>query len=542
MAPPKRPPKNLGELTPTSFRDHVRFSGGDTVLGHFKKIDLDGSGEVDKKEWAKGVVAMGFLDATQEEADAVFDWLDSDGSGSIPYKELDLRLRRSEPPVTDLEKRRRLAKEGVKEAEEIILRGLMAEAIEAAARAMIAEENKRKAAEKAAARKAAKSSRAPPSPAPSPAPTTTRSKPKSHRYREPAEKPKKVGEGKTFRGFQGSEGYLKPTLGAPGLALIDGKAVPIGYHKLLEGEDTTSPPAAAPAPTSARPKKSVKPLVGQPNFLKPIGEPRRAWQQEHAPVPAEEDYSKYLDSSFYSSETYRKGFTSTSAGEATAPATKQTVFASEGTITDGDELQESRPTGDIYSPFATGRFATGRSGNSPFATGRSPVASAKGLRHRAMSARAPAGAPSPSSRRSTAQYDYYARYSARYSQRSQRQSMRSARGEEQEKAAMEETRRQEKEKRDKVRLAALRAAERAKANPMPTSHPPPANWAKVPDWVLEKWAKDRAARDAMEKEWEKRRWTEFAKYKQASEVMGSPGVVEHGRGEEGALWQVIEAW
>ena len=51
-------------------------------------------------------------DATQEEADAVFDWLDSDGSGSIPYKELDLRLRRSEPPVTDLEKRRRLAKEG----------------------------------------------------------------------------------------------------------------------------------------------------------------------------------------------------------------------------------------------------------------------------------------------------------------------------------------------------------------------------------------------------------------------------------------------
>ena len=248
MAPPKpRPPKNLGELTPTSFRDHVRFSGGDTVLGHFKKIDLDGSGEVDKKEWAKGVVAMGFLDATQEEADAVFDWLDSDGSGSIPYKELDLRLRRSEPPVTDLEKRRRLSKEGVKEAEEIILRGLMAEAIEAAARAMIAEENKRKAAEKAAARKAAKSSRAPPSPAPSPAPTTTRSKPKSHRYREPAEKPKKVGEGKTFRGFQGSEGYLKPTLGAPGLALIDGKAVPIGYHKLLEGETL---PLCPPPPHS----------------------------------------------------------------------------------------------------------------------------------------------------------------------------------------------------------------------------------------------------------------------------------------------------
>ena len=59
---------------------------------------------------------------------------------------------------------------------------------------------------------------------------------------------------------------------------------------------------------------------------------------------------------------------------------------------------------------------------------------------------------------------------------------------------------------------------------------------------LEKWAKDRAARDAQEAEWEKRRWTEFAKYKQASEVMGSPGVVEHGRGEEGALWQVIEAW
>jgi Ca2+-binding EF-hand superfamily protein len=67
MAPQKNaPPADLGKLTFASLREHMRFSGGKTVLQHFRDLDLDASGELNKKEFAKAVKAMGFPSATKE--------------------------------------------------------------------------------------------------------------------------------------------------------------------------------------------------------------------------------------------------------------------------------------------------------------------------------------------------------------------------------------------------------------------------------------------------------------------------------------------
>jgi hypothetical protein len=94
MAPRKNaPPADLGKLTFASLREHMRFSGGKTVLQHFRDLDLDASGELNKKEFAKAVKAMGFPSATKEEVTAVWEVLDKNGDGTIPYKELDKKLR-----------------------------------------------------------------------------------------------------------------------------------------------------------------------------------------------------------------------------------------------------------------------------------------------------------------------------------------------------------------------------------------------------------------------------------------------------------------
>lgn len=100
MPKTQRAPKDLGPLTPTSFRDYVRFSSVETVLMHFHKLDTDGSGELTIKEFRPAIKKMGFSSATKDECDMVFRWLDNDGSGKIPYKELDRKLR--ENPIESL--------------------------------------------------------------------------------------------------------------------------------------------------------------------------------------------------------------------------------------------------------------------------------------------------------------------------------------------------------------------------------------------------------------------------------------------------------
>ena len=93
---PTRAAKELGQLTPAAFRDYVRFSSVETVMMHFRNLDADGSGELTKKEFRLATKKMGF-EATKEECDMVFGWLDHNGSGTVPFKELDLKLR--EHPV-----------------------------------------------------------------------------------------------------------------------------------------------------------------------------------------------------------------------------------------------------------------------------------------------------------------------------------------------------------------------------------------------------------------------------------------------------------
>ena len=111
MAPAsKRTPKDLGPLTPTTIRDHVRFSGGKTVIQHFRGLDANSDGELTLKEFIQGVRSMGFIEATKEEAQFVFSWLDKDGSGFVPYKELDKRIR-DRPMLTDEEEKAREAEE-----------------------------------------------------------------------------------------------------------------------------------------------------------------------------------------------------------------------------------------------------------------------------------------------------------------------------------------------------------------------------------------------------------------------------------------------
>ncbi len=84
MAPAKRPPRRDLGLTPATFREYVRFTGGNTVMGHFKKLDVNHDGEMTKKEFREAARLMGFLEATNDECDGVFAWLDHDGSGTIP--------------------------------------------------------------------------------------------------------------------------------------------------------------------------------------------------------------------------------------------------------------------------------------------------------------------------------------------------------------------------------------------------------------------------------------------------------------------------
>ena len=97
--PPRK--KDLGQLTPTSFRDYVRFNSVETVLMHFRTLDSDGSGEMTVKEFRDGVHKLGF-EATKQEAAAVFKWLDNDGSGVVVFRELDKKLRENPVDMNDL--------------------------------------------------------------------------------------------------------------------------------------------------------------------------------------------------------------------------------------------------------------------------------------------------------------------------------------------------------------------------------------------------------------------------------------------------------
>lgn len=86
-------PGHLGPLSPMALREQLRFGGsGGRVIDHFRRADTDGSGELNKAEFAKAMIALGF-EATQAQIDRTWKHIDVDGDGHVPYSELDSRLR-----------------------------------------------------------------------------------------------------------------------------------------------------------------------------------------------------------------------------------------------------------------------------------------------------------------------------------------------------------------------------------------------------------------------------------------------------------------
>eukprot|EP00933_Yihiella_yeosuensis_P068077 TRINITY_DN7335_c0_g2_i2.p1 TRINITY_DN7335_c0_g2~~TRINITY_DN7335_c0_g2_i2.p1 ORF type:complete len:920 (+),score=216.38 TRINITY_DN7335_c0_g2_i2:46-2805(+) len=71
----------------------VMAASASRVAELFKKWDTDGSGYIDKDEFAEAVVKMGFQ-VDRIDIDAIFDSLDADGSGDLSRSELEKMLKR----------------------------------------------------------------------------------------------------------------------------------------------------------------------------------------------------------------------------------------------------------------------------------------------------------------------------------------------------------------------------------------------------------------------------------------------------------------
>jgi hypothetical protein len=70
------------------------------VIELFREMDLDGDGLIDRKEFRRGMTALG-LDVPRAMVDALFDSWDPDGSGSIDQRELNKMLRRGREITLD---------------------------------------------------------------------------------------------------------------------------------------------------------------------------------------------------------------------------------------------------------------------------------------------------------------------------------------------------------------------------------------------------------------------------------------------------------
>ena len=83
---------DLPEFIAYSLRDALKRSKG-RAIDLFRVWDEDDSGYIDKAEFGKAIVALGFV-AGREDINKVFDMLDEDGSGQIEYKELNTILKK----------------------------------------------------------------------------------------------------------------------------------------------------------------------------------------------------------------------------------------------------------------------------------------------------------------------------------------------------------------------------------------------------------------------------------------------------------------
>ena len=69
------------------------------VIDIFREWDSDGSGTVEKREFARAMQVLG-VDCERTVLDELFDSIDIDGSGSIEYKEIQKKIRKTLPAAT----------------------------------------------------------------------------------------------------------------------------------------------------------------------------------------------------------------------------------------------------------------------------------------------------------------------------------------------------------------------------------------------------------------------------------------------------------
>lgn len=118
------PPEESLSASIQRLRDKLTSQAA-RVLDLFRQWDVDGDGQVSKKEFRKAMPDLGFTDSSPEVVDALFDKFDNDGEGEISFRELHKMLRRVEPkkkkvkveapiiPPADLEELRKQVKEEV---------------------------------------------------------------------------------------------------------------------------------------------------------------------------------------------------------------------------------------------------------------------------------------------------------------------------------------------------------------------------------------------------------------------------------------------
>jgi Ca2+-binding EF-hand superfamily protein len=107
-------------------------ASGSRVRDLFVEWDADGSGLIDKAEFAKALAQLG-VNAERQQSDELFDTFDRDGSGEIDYRELQRELRQHASAAREKRAAERDAKQRARaarrEAKEAVRRAKEAEAL-----------------------------------------------------------------------------------------------------------------------------------------------------------------------------------------------------------------------------------------------------------------------------------------------------------------------------------------------------------------------------------------------------------------------------